>query len=157
MNKCPVCGTYIPDGGRVCLSCGWKPDGRDVTDEPLFKYMKDAFDKASAGITDEEELKGGYEDAELAAFGYIGPAFIYSFLKRRDSELVKYHAKQAGMLLLAHIMNGAVGVMPYFGKPLKKINTALLIILAFQGARNAYFGKKEPVPFIGELISKLFR
>lgn len=157
MNKCPVCGTYIPEGGRVCLSCGWKPGGSNIEDEPLFKYMKDAFDKASAGVTDENELNAEYEDKELAAFGYIGPAFIYSLIKCRDSELVKYHAKQSGLLLLAHMMNEAIGVVPYFGKPLKKINTAVLIALAFLGARNAYFGKKEPVPVLGELISKLFR
>ena len=58
----------------MCLSCGWKPGGSNIEDEPLFKYMKDAFDKASAGVTDENELNAEYEDKELAAFGYIGPA-----------------------------------------------------------------------------------
>ena len=87
----------------------------------------------------------------------ISANIIYSLMKCRDSELVRYHAKQSGMLLLAHIMNGAVGVMPVLGKPLKKINTALLIVLAFLGARNAYFNKKEPVPIVGKLISQFFR
>ena len=55
------------------------------------------------------------------------------------------------------MINEAVGVMPFVGKPLKKINTAGLIILAFIGARNAYFNKKEPAPVIGQLVAQLFR
>lgn len=157
MNKCPVCGTYIPEGGRVCLSCGWKPNGGNAADDPVFKYMQDAFDSAGSGMSGDGERNEEYMERELAAVGYIGPAFIYSFVKCRDSGLVKYHAKQSGLILLAHMMNEAIGVVPYFGKPLKKINTAVLIVLAFLGARNAYFGKKEPVPVLGELISKLFR
>lgn len=156
MNKCPICGTYIPEGGRVCLSCGWKPEGGDGMD-PIFRYMQDAFNKASSGMSETDSNSSAYREQELAAVGYIGPAFIYSLMKCRDSELVRYHAKQSGMLLLAHIMNGAVGVMPVLGKPLKKINTALLIVLAFLGARNAYFNKKEPVPIVGKLISQFFR
>lgn len=155
MNKCPVCGTYIPEGGRVCLSCGWKPENGAA--DPIFKYMQDAFDKASSNMDEAGFEVSGYMEQELAAAGYIGPAFIYSLIKCRDSELVKYHAKQSGLLLLAHMINEAVGVMPFVGKPLKKINTAGLIILAFIGARNAYFNKKEPVPVIGQLVAQLFR
>ena len=33
----------------------------------------------------------------------------------------------------------------------------LLIVLAFLGARNAYFNKKEPVPIVSKLISQFFR
>ena len=156
MNKCPVCGTYIPEGGRVCLSCGWQPEGGDAVD-PIFRYMQDAFNKASSNMNETDSMTGEYREQELAAAGYIGPVFIYSLIKCRDSELVKYHAKQAGLLLLAHIMNEAVGVLPGLGKPLKKINTAVLIVLAFLGARNAYFNKKEPVPIVSKLISQLFR
>lgn len=156
MNKCPMCGTYIPEGGRVCLSCGWKPETGDAMD-PIFKYMQDAFDKASSNMPGVDGMTSEYREQELAAAGYIGPAFIYSLIKCRDSELVRYHAKQSGLLLLAHIMNGAVGVLPWLGKPLKKINAAVLIVLAFIGARNAYFNRKEPVPIVGQLISQLFR
>ena len=140
----------------MCLSCGWKPEGGDGMD-PIFRYMQDAFNKASSGMSETDSNSSAYREQELAAVGYIGPTFIYSLMKCRDSELVRYHAKQSGMLLLAHIMNGTVGVMPVLGKPLKKINTALLIVLAFLGARNAYFNTKEPVPIVGKLISQFFR
>lgn len=156
MNKCPKCGTYIPDGGKVCLSCGWKPETADgVFDNLILKYMQDAFEKASPEMTENDTIPEEYRERDLAATGYIGPVFLYSLLKDGSSELIKYHAKQSAMLLAMHMLNGVVGTVPYIGKPIKKLNTALLVVLAFLGARNAYFGKKEPVPFVGQIISMI--
>ncbi len=156
MNKCPICGTYIPDGGKVCLSCGWKPENADsFMDNPIFKYMQEAFEQASPEMTEDDGIPEEFKERDLAAVGYIGPAFLYSLIKKKNSELVRYHAKQAAMLLAMHVLNNALVVVPYFGKPLKKINTAVLVALAFLGARNAYFGKKEPVPFVGQIFSSI--
>ena len=142
----------------MCLSCGWKPEATEsVFDNPILKYMQDAFDKASPEMTEDEGIPEEYRERDLAACGYIGPVFLYSLLKDGGSELVKYHAKQSAMLLCMHMLNGVVGAVPYVGKPVKKLNTALLVILAFLGARNAYFGKKEPVPFVGEIFSMVIQ
>lgn len=120
MNKCPKCGTYIPDGGKVCLSCGWKPETADgVFDNLILKYMQDAFEKASPEMTENDTIPGEYRERDLAATGYIGPVFLYSLLKDGSSELVKYHAKQSAMLLAMHMLNGVVGTVPYIGKPIK--------------------------------------
>lgn len=156
MNKCPRCGTYIPDGGKVCLSCGWKPGSEDsFMDNPILKYMQEAFDKASPEMTEDDKIPDEFKERDLAAVGYIGPVFLYSLIKNSSSELVRYHAKQSAMLLVMHMLNGVIGAVPYLGKPVKKLNTMLLVILASLGARNAYFGKKEPVPFVGQIISSI--
>ncbi len=156
MNKCPRCGTYIPDGGKVCLACGWKPDAGDsFMDNPILKYMQEAFDAASPEMTENDAIPDEFKERDLAAVGYIGPVFLYSLIKNSGSELVRYHAKQSAMLLALHMLNSVVGAVPYIGKPVKKLNTALLVILAFLGARNAYFGKKEPVPLAGQIISSI--
>ncbi len=156
MNKCPECGAYIPEGGRMCIACGWKPEGDDgIFDNPIFKYMQDAFEKANPQMNENDAIPDEFRERDLAATGYIGPLFLYSLLKNSGSELIKYHAKQSAMLLALHMLNGVVGIVPYIGKPVKKINTAILVVLAFLGARNAYFGKKEPVPYVGQIISKL--
>lgn len=156
MNKCPRCGTYIPDGGKVCLSCGWKPDAGDsFMDNPILKYMQEAFNSASPEITENDKITDEFKERDLAAVGYIGPVFLYSLIKNSGSELVKYHAGQSAMLLVMHMLNGVIGIVPYVGKPLKRLNTMLLVILAFLGARNAYFGRKEPVPFAGQIISSI--
>ncbi len=156
MKRCPNCGTYIPDGGKVCLRCGWKPESdNDIFDNPILKYMQEAFEKASPEMTEDDKLPEEYRERDLAATGYIGPVFIYSLIKDGGSDLVKYHAKQSAMLLLMHMLNGVVGAVPYLGKPVKKLNTALLVVLAFLGARNAYFGRKEPVPFVGQILNSI--
>ncbi len=156
MNKCPRCGTYIPDGGKVCLACGWKPDAGDsFMDNPILKYMQEAFNSASPEITENDKIPDEFKERDLAAVGYIGPVFLYSLIKNSGSELVKYHAGQSAMLLVMHMLNGVIGIAPYVGKPLKRLNTMLLVILAFLGARNAYFGRKEPVPFVGQIISSI--
>ncbi len=156
MNKCPRCGTYIPDGGKVCLSCGWKPDAGDsFMDNPILKYMQEAFDAASPEMTENDAIPDEFKERDLAAAGYIGPVFLYSLIKNSGSELVRYHAKQSAMILALHMLNSVIGAVPYVGKPVKKLNTTLLVLLAFLGARNAYFGKKEPVPFVGQIISSI--
>lgn len=156
MRSCPNCGTYIPDGGKVCLRCGWKPESDgDIFDNPILRYMQEAFEKSSAQMTEDDKLPDEFKERDLAAAGYIGPAFVYSLIKGGGSELVKYHAKQSAMLLGLHVLNGVVGAVPYLGKPAKKLNTLLLIALAFLGARNAYFGRKEPVPFVGQIFGAI--
>ena len=156
MNKCPQCGAYIPDGGRMCISCGWKPEGGDgMFDNPIFQYMQEAFEKADPQMTGDDKIPDEFRERDLAASGYIGPLFIYSLIKNRSSDLIKYHAKQSAMLLALHALNSVVAVVPYVGKPVKKINTVILVVLAFLGARNAYFGKKEPVPYVGQIFAKL--
>ena len=108
MNKCPQCGAYIPDGGRMCISCGWKPEGGNgMFDNPIFQYMQDAFEKAGPQMTGDDKIPDEFRERDLA------------------------------------------------GKPVKKINTMILVALAFLGARNAYFGKKEPVPYVGRIFAKL--
>ena len=89
MNKCPRCGTYIPDGGKVCLSCGWKPGSDDgFMDNPILKYMQEAFDKASPEMTEDDKIPDEFKERDLAAVGYIGPVFLYSLIKNSSSELV---------------------------------------------------------------------
>ncbi len=124
-------------------------------DNPILKYMQEAFDKASPEMTEDDKIPDEFKERDLAAVGYIGPVFLYSLIKNSSSELVRYHAKQSAMLLVMHMLNGVIGVVPYLGKPVKKLNTMLLVILALLGARNAYFGKKEPVPFVGQIISSI--
>lgn len=139
----------------MCLACGWKPEGSGYSDDPIMQYMQNAFEQAMPEMNEGDKLPEEYRERELAALGYIGPAFFYSLLRDGDSELVKYHARQSALLLALHMLSGVIGAVPYVGKPVKKIAAAGLAVLGFIGARNAYFGEKKPVPFAGEIIVKL--
>lgn len=72
--------------------------------------------------------------------------FIYSLIKGGGSELVKYHAKQSAMLLGLHVLNGVVGAVPYLGKPAKKLNTLLLVALAFLARAMRISAARSPFP-----------
>lgn len=138
------------------MSCGWKPTAENGFDnDALFKYINEAFAKGMPQMTEEDEIPVEFRERDLAAFGYIGPMFIYSLLKLGSSDLVKYHAKQSAILFALHMANSTLGVVPWVGKPVKKLFTAVLVVLGFLGARNAYFGKKEPVPIAGQVISSI--
>ena len=93
-------------------------------DNPILKYMQEAFDAASPEMNENDKIPDEFKERDLAAVGYIGPVFLYSLIKNSGSELVKYHAKQSAMLLVMHMLNGVIGVVPYVGKPVKKLNTA---------------------------------
>lgn len=159
MNKCPKCGSYIPEGGRICIACGWKPEKNDdkMNDNPLLKYMQDAFEKMSASQQNIDLEENPFREQELAALGYLGPMFLYSMYKEKDSELVRYHANQAAVLLGLRILCEMFDKLPLIGKPIKKLAGAGLVVLGFLGARNAFANKKEPVPFIGELGIKIIK
>ena len=152
MNTCPKCGKYIPDGGRMCIACGWKPEENieDIT-APILKYMQDAFNEMSEGFEGKTEKSDEYHERKMAAVGYIGPAFLYTLYKYKDSQLVRYHANQACIMFMANIAADMVGKVPFIGGTVKRVLKTALALLAFSGARNAYQNKMEPVPYLGEL------
>ena len=64
-------------------------------DNPILKYMQEAFNSASPEITENDKIPDEFKERDLAAVGYIGPVFLYSLIKNSGSELVKYHAGQS--------------------------------------------------------------
>ena len=155
MIKCPECGAYIPDGGRICLTCGYKPEKENARfdENGPFDLFGELFEQA-------EKLQGvlPHDDSRrTAALSYLGPAFVYTYAKNRDNEFICYHADQACSLFAAHLLAGALDKLPLFGGLLKKTARAALSALAFTGARNAFQNKKEPVPYIGELGIRLLK
>lgn len=149
MKTCPKCGKYIPEGGKMCIACGWKPESTDSSDEQL-KRLKEAFDAISD--MSGKSVQQDYKNTELAALCYLGPAFLYSMHKADDSKLVRYHANQSALLLAAYIVCGSLlGKLPLVGRSARSVCTLMALVLAFIGARKAFSGKEEPLPLIGEL------
>jgi len=155
MNKCPKCGQYIPEGGKMCIACGWKPE-KDSEDNPYISYLQDVYDKMVNDFPGKTEKTDEYRERSLAAVGYIGPAFLYSVFKAKDSELIRFHANQACTLFVLYLAAGAAGKLPVLGKPVSGLLKAALGVLAFTGAKNAYNGKSEELPYIGTLGVKIF-
>lgn len=149
MTKCPECGAYIPDGGKICLVCGFEPEKErsiDGENGPI-NIFAELFEQAEK-LQDTLPLDNS---RWTAALSYLGPAFVYTYMKNRDSEFICYHANQACILFAAYLVSGIFGKLPVLGGLLKKTARTALSALAFMGAKNAAQNKKEPVPYIGDL------
>lgn len=165
MTHCPKCGKYIPDGGRMCIACGWKPEEDEsfLKDNPYINYLQRVMDTVVNEFPgkDGEEFKAKLQDHDnsgwIAAAGYLGPAFIYTYLKYGEYDIVRYHANQACILFLLNIGAEFIGKTPILGKALKSVASMALFALAFIGARAAVAKKCEPVPLVGELGIELLK
>lgn len=155
MTKCPKCGSYIPDGGKMCIACGWKPEvSNDLNDNPFFSAFQQVMDSVS-DKDNEAEIKNmlNLDNSRwIAAASYLGPAFLYTyFVKSNGNELIKYHANQACLLFIFDVATNIFKKVPFVGKSIKKACGLLTFVLAFLNAKKAVADKMEPVPFIGEM------
>ena len=161
MNKCPECGSYIPEGGKMCIACGWKPEASDsvfsdlLKDNPYINAMQEVM-----GQMKKDEATGEYQRLPhdntpwIAAASYLGPAFLYTyFVKGKDSELIRFHANQACVLFCAQVVSSVFyrKKIPVIGNALKKATNFMFFVLAFIGARAAVADDKKPLPVLGEL------
>lgn len=160
MNKCPKCGSYIPEGGKMCIACGWKPEESDgiitdfLKDNPYINAMQEVMGQIKKGEETEGYKELPHDNTPwIAAASYIGPAFIYTYLKNKDSELVRYHANQACVLFGAEVLSKIFykNRIPVIGGALKKATNLLLFVLAFMGARAAVANDQKPLPVLGDL------
>lgn len=163
MNTCPNCGAYIPDGAKICISCGYKPEKSEnkvfdelfSNDNPYINYLQQVMDAVQSS-GDQQSIE--YDNSRwTAAASYMGPAFIYTYIKNRDCELVCYHANQACLLFIAWLAVSAADKLPIIGGLIKKCARLGLSVLAFTGAKNAVANKTEPVPYIGELGIRILK
>lgn len=160
MNKCPKCGSYIPEGGKMCIACGWKPEEADgampdfLKDNPYINAMQEVIGQM------KKDDDGKYQSLPhdnipwIAAASYLGPAFLYTYFKYgKDSELVRYHANQACVLFATKLLSMAFyrREFPIIGGAMKKATNLMLFALAFIGARAAVAQKEKPLPVLGEL------
>lgn len=165
MTKCPKCGSYIPDGGKMCIACGWKPESEEgaftdmFKDNPYVNYLQQVMDTVVdkfPGKDDREKADSlPHDDSRwIAAASYLGPAFLYTyFAKSKDSELIKYHANQASILFALRMCFNLIGKTNAFGGIIKKMGKFGLSVLAFLGAKAAVANKLTPVPVIGDMIN----
>ncbi len=154
MTKCPKCGSYIPDGGKMCISCGWKPADEDAyAENPFINAFQQVMDSVSD--KDENDLKDMLKldnNRWIAAASYLGPAFLYTyFVKSKGDEFINYHANQACLLFMFDVATNVFRKIPIIGKPVKKACGLAAAVLAFLNAKKAVANKMEPVPFIGEM------
>lgn len=90
----------------------------------------------------------------IAALAYL--IFFLPLIVAKDSAFGKFHANQGLILLLAFLIVNFLYIIPILGWIIAPLISIALTIIGILGAVNAYKGKAEELPVIGQfnLINK---
>ena len=164
MAYCTSCGAYIPDGQTKCVACGAdinEPSAQYATakvpeltfEQPEHKKTTSTSERTGETPTAEKttehkiDLSGGKLYAILS---YISVLCFLPFILGKTDEFTLFHAKQGILVLLISVLIDILGRFTLIGKILYLAR----IFFVVKGILNAYNGKMEPLPFIGQFASK---
>lgn len=83
--------------------------------------------------------------------------FLPLLTEYKDNAFVKFHVKQALMLVILWVATAILSAIPYIGGVISMLASMALLILWIMGIINAASDKKEPVPFIGKYAEELLK
>lgn len=91
----------------------------------------------------------------MAALAYIGPLVIVSYLVAKDNPFVKFHIKQALLLLVLWVAVWIVSTtFWWFGLwVVWNIVKFIFFVLMVIGLVNVFQGKEKELPFIGHFAN----
>ena len=91
--------------------------------------------------------QSGQSSKVFAALSYLSFLFVLPYIVTPQDEFAKYHAKQGLKLFIFTIISDAIGALTGIGW----ILTLLRFYFIYKGMRNAFEGRQEPLPWIGEI------
>lgn len=105
-----------------------------------------AAGKRSSGVYETNETS-----RRMGMLSYIWGLWLLPMLFRRDDPFAMYHAKQGLILSVVSAVASVAGSIIGLGW----VVTVARIFMIIKGIDTAKEGKMEPLPYIGNLISKL--
>ena len=91
----------------------------------------------------------------ILAYLLIGIIWYFADEKMKKNEFVKFHVKQALVLLIVDVLGYAIlGIIIIIGWVLMPIFGVVMLILWIIGIINALNGKKKALPIIGGFAKK---
>lgn len=165
MAYCSNCGAYIPDGQTVCPACGI--DAAQPPRAPgIDEAEKGAPKAAEKNKTSTSERKGETATADkpvttnvtfsnsrlFAVLSYVSILCFLPFLLCPNDDFARYHGKQGILLLIVSALIDLIGSM--LSGTVTAILSIFRIYLMIKGMLNAYNGRKEPMPFVGQYAEK---
>jgi uncharacterized membrane protein len=97
------------------------------------------------------DAKDAADNKVVAMIGYLGILCLLPLLLKKDSAFAQFHGKQGLVLCLAWIVVMLVGWFPFIGWVLWIATVVLTVV----GMMNAYNGKMELLPLIGQYADKI--
>lgn len=93
--------------------------------------------------------KVSQDEKLFGALSYLWIVSIIVLIMKKDSEFVKFHARQGLVIFLVSIV---LGWIPIIGWPILDV---ILIIVVVVGLMKAMGGEKWEIPVIGALAKKI--
>lgn len=106
--------------------------------------------------TPETPKKEGELNTTMAFIAYL-LFFVPLLTDSKDDPFVKFHVKQAIVLVVASLAAVVLGVIPFLGLIISPLASIAVTILWIVGMINALTGKQKEVPFIGKFADQYLK
>ena len=107
----------------------------------------------------ETKANKASDDNLLAAISYISLISVVVLLTKKDSEYVRFHAKQGTVLFIVEVIWGVILfpflAVPYLGTWLINLGWLVFIIASAVGFIKAYNGEKYRLPVLADFAEKI--
>ncbi len=98
--------------------------------------------------------KGGGDDNLIAAISYLWILSIIILLVKKDSDYVKFHARQGVVLFAASVILSVATLIP-FVIFISWIGNLVILVAVIVGFIQALGGKRYKLPVVGDLAEKV--
>ncbi len=97
----------------------------------------------------------GVESKVWAMLSYLGPFCLWSAMKSKEDEFVRFHAKQGIVLFIIELVVWSLSAIPLIGAFFVIIGKLFLGLAMVFGIIGALSGEEQSLPIIGLLAEKL--
>ena len=98
--------------------------------------------------------KGGGDDNLVAAISYLWILSIIILLVKKDSDYVKFHARQGVVLFAASVIISIANFIPLV-MFISWIGSLIILVAVVVGFIQAMGGKRYKLPVVGDLAEKI--
>jgi len=88
------------------------------------------------------------DDKLMGAFSYVWILSLIILITKKDSEFVKFHARQGFVLFIASVVLGFIPILNW-------VVWLVVTVAAIYGIYNAMNGQKKELPLIGQFAKKI--
>ncbi len=99
--------------------------------------------------------KSGGDDNLMGAISYIGIIAVVMLLVKKDSEYVRFHAKQGTVLFIGEVVLWVLQILAWFLFFVWGLVWLVLLLASIIGFIKAFSGEKYKLPVIGDLADKI--
>ena len=99
--------------------------------------------------------KSGGDDNLIAAVSYLWILSIIILVVKKDSDYVKFHARQGCVLFAASVVLWIAGFALFFLWPIIWLVDLVIFVAVVVGFIQALGGKRYKLPLVGDLAEKI--